>query len=69
MSTYSPDAVRTLGDPAELFFNVNTAETTCPGGGDLADPRIISIIGRKNTGKTTLTVALAGEYVRRGGGS
>jgi molybdopterin-guanine dinucleotide biosynthesis protein B len=29
-------------------------------------PRIISIIGRKNTGKTTLVVALAAEFVRRG---
>ncbi len=29
-------------------------------------PRIISIIGRKNTGKTTLVVALAAEFSRRG---
>ena len=28
--------------------------------------RIISVIGRKNAGKTTLAVALAGELVRRG---
>jgi molybdopterin-guanine dinucleotide biosynthesis protein B len=28
--------------------------------------RLISIIGRKNAGKTTLTVTLAAEYVRRG---
>jgi len=28
--------------------------------------RIVSVIGRKNAGKTTLTVALAREYVRRG---
>ncbi len=28
--------------------------------------RIVSIIGRKNAGKTTLTVALAAEFVRRG---
>jgi molybdopterin-guanine dinucleotide biosynthesis adapter protein len=28
--------------------------------------RIISVIGRKNAGKTTLTVALASEFVRRG---
>ena len=28
--------------------------------------RIISIIGRKNAGKTTLVVALAAEFVRRG---
>lgn len=29
-------------------------------------PRIISVIGRKNAGKTTLVVALASELVRRG---
>lgn len=32
----------------------------------MASARIISIIGRKNAGKTTLTVALAGELARRG---
>jgi molybdopterin-guanine dinucleotide biosynthesis protein MobB len=32
----------------------------------VAATRIISIIGRKNAGKTTLTVALASELVRRG---
>jgi molybdopterin-guanine dinucleotide biosynthesis protein MobB len=32
----------------------------------VADSRIVSIIGRKNAGKTTLTVALAAEYIRRG---
>ena len=32
----------------------------------MATTRIISIIGRKNTGKTTLTVALAAELARRG---
>jgi molybdopterin-guanine dinucleotide biosynthesis protein B len=32
----------------------------------VAATRIISIIGRKNTGKTTLTVALAAELGRRG---
>jgi molybdopterin-guanine dinucleotide biosynthesis protein MobB len=32
----------------------------------VAATRIISIIGRKNTGKTTLTVALASELARRG---
>lgn len=29
-------------------------------------PRIVSIVGRKNTGKTTLVVALVSEFVRRG---
>ena len=32
----------------------------------MASTRILSIIGRKNTGKTTLTVALASELARRG---
>lgn len=32
----------------------------------MAGARLISIIGRKNAGKTTLTVALAAEFVRRG---
>ena len=32
----------------------------------MAATRIITIIGRKNAGKTTLTVALAAELVRRG---
>ena len=32
----------------------------------MASTRIVSIIGRKNAGKTTLTVALASELVRRG---
>ncbi len=32
----------------------------------MASTRIISVIGRKNAGKTTLTVALASELVRRG---
>jgi molybdopterin-guanine dinucleotide biosynthesis protein MobB len=32
----------------------------------VAATRIISVIGRKNAGKTTLTVALASELIRRG---
>ncbi len=32
----------------------------------MAATRIISIVGRKNAGKTTLTVALANELIRRG---
>lgn len=32
----------------------------------MAATRILSIVGRKDTGKTTLTVALSAEYVRRG---
>ena len=32
----------------------------------MAGPRLISIVGRKNAGKTTLSVALEAEFVRRG---
>lgn len=32
----------------------------------MAETRIISIIGKKNAGKTTLAVALASEYARKG---
>ncbi len=32
----------------------------------MADTRILSIIGKKNAGKTTLAVALASEFVRKG---
>ena len=32
----------------------------------MASTRIVSIVGRKNAGKTTLAVALASEYARRG---
>ena len=55
------DRVRTLADPDLLFFNVNTADDLATGGRTVAATRIISVIGRKNAGKTTLTVALASE--------
>ena len=32
----------------------------------MAALRLVSVVGRKDAGKTTLTVALAGEFVRRG---
>jgi molybdopterin-guanine dinucleotide biosynthesis protein B len=32
----------------------------------VADTRVISVIGRKGAGKTTLIVALASEYIRKG---
>ncbi len=35
-------------------------------GGSVAGTRIVSIVGRKDAGKTTLLVALAGEFARRG---
>lgn len=32
----------------------------------MADPRLVAIVGKKNSGKTTLVVALVHELVRRG---
>ena len=32
----------------------------------MAAPRIVSVIGRKDAGKTTLAVALASEFIRKG---
>ena len=57
--------VRRAGDPRILFQNVNTPE-------DLRDPEertpppVVCIVGRKNSGKTTLAVAVLAELRRRG---
>lgn len=60
--------VRTAGEPGTLFLNVNTVD-------DLRDaerieggrvPPAVCIVGKKNSGKTTLTVALLAELRRRG---
>jgi molybdopterin-guanine dinucleotide biosynthesis protein MobB len=59
------DDVRRAGDPGILFLNVNTVD-------DLRDarrhgkPPAVCIIGKKNSGKTTLAVALLAELRRRG---
>lgn len=59
------DEVRKTGDPHILFLNVNTAD-------DLRraerhdTPPAACIIGRKNSGKTTLAVAVLAELRRRG---
>ncbi|HEU4882150.1 MAG TPA: molybdopterin-guanine dinucleotide biosynthesis protein B [Longimicrobium sp.] len=61
----SVDDVRRAGDPGILFLNVNTVD-------DLRDarrhgePPAVCIIGKKNSGKTTLAVALLAELRRRG---
>jgi molybdopterin-guanine dinucleotide biosynthesis protein MobB len=68
--------VRRFGEPETLFFNVNTRENHARAV-DIAQqlkplmpepdpPPIVSIAGRKNSGKTTLTVAVAAELKRRG---
>ena len=59
-------AVRQLAPPERLFFNVNTPDDLVRANTLWRATRIISVIGRKNAGKTTLVVALANEYARRG---
>jgi molybdopterin-guanine dinucleotide biosynthesis protein MobB len=61
------------GPPSVLFHNVNTmdqhreAERIAAEADRAAGvPPAVSIVGRKNSGKTTLTVALAAELKRRG---
>src|SRR5947207_1353182 len=51
--------------PGRAVFQREHAGRPGAGGGPVAATRMISIIGRKNAGKTTLLVALAAELVRR----
>lgn len=57
--------VRRVGDPDLLFLNVNTVDDL-----RLAEersvPPAVCIVGKKNSGKTTLAVALLAELRRRG---
>jgi molybdopterin-guanine dinucleotide biosynthesis protein MobB len=57
--------VRRIGDPDLLFLNVNTVDDL-----RLAEersvPPAVCIVGRKNSGKTTLAVAVLAELRRRG---
>jgi molybdopterin-guanine dinucleotide biosynthesis protein MobB len=71
----SPAEVERLCDPGRSFLNVNTiaehrtAEQMARVSDPLrenAPPPVISIVGRKNSGKTTFLVALAAELGRRG---
>jgi molybdopterin-guanine dinucleotide biosynthesis protein MobB len=57
--------VRRLGDPGTLFLNVNTADDLRRAERRGAPPAVC-IVGKKNSGKTTLTVALLAELRRRG---
>ncbi|HEU0014662.1 MAG TPA: molybdopterin-guanine dinucleotide biosynthesis protein B [Longimicrobium sp.] len=58
--------VRRAGDPAVLFFNVNTVDDLREAERMAATPPVVCIVGKKNSGKTTLTVALLAELRRRG---
>ncbi|HEX2076203.1 MAG TPA: molybdopterin-guanine dinucleotide biosynthesis protein B, partial [Longimicrobium sp.] len=59
------DEIRRIGDPHILFQNVNTPEDL-RGAEERATPPAVCIIGRKNSGKTTLAVAVLAELRRRG---
>lgn len=57
--------VRLAGEPERIFFNVNTVDDL-RAAEERAIPPAICIVGKKNSGKTTLMVALLAELRRRG---
>ncbi|HEY7768731.1 molybdopterin-guanine dinucleotide biosynthesis protein B, partial [Longimicrobium sp.] len=62
------DEVRRIGDPAILFLNINTVDDL-RAAERIASPEpppAVCIVGKKNSGKTTLAVALLAELKRRG---
>lgn len=62
------DEVRRIGDPEILFLNVNTVDDL-RAAERIASPEpppVVCIVGKKNSGKTTLVVALLAELKRRG---
>lgn len=62
----SIDEVRRIGDPGTLFLNVNTVDDLRRAERHGAPPPAVCIVGKKNSGKTTLAVALLAELRRRG---
>lgn len=62
----SIDDVRRIGDPGILFLNVNTVDDLRRAERHGQPPPAVCIIGKKNSGKTTLAVALLAELRRRG---
>jgi molybdopterin-guanine dinucleotide biosynthesis protein MobB len=60
------DEVRRIGDPGILFLNVNTVDDLRSAEGHERPPPAVCIIGKKNSGKTTMAVALLAELRRRG---
>lgn len=62
----SLDDVRRIGDPGILFLNVNTVDDLRRAERYGQPPPAVCIIGKKNSGKTTLAVALLAELRRRG---
>jgi molybdopterin-guanine dinucleotide biosynthesis protein MobB len=60
------EEIRGIGDPDRLFFNVNTVDDLREARRREGVPPALSVVGRKNAGKTTLVVALLAELGRRG---
>ncbi|HEX6369339.1 MAG TPA: molybdopterin-guanine dinucleotide biosynthesis protein B [Longimicrobium sp.] len=58
--------VRRIGDPGILFLNVNTVDDLRGAQRHGQPPPAVCIIGKKNSGKTTLAVALLAELRGRG---
>jgi molybdopterin-guanine dinucleotide biosynthesis protein len=58
--------VQRIGDPHLLFHNVNTVSDLDYGQQPAGVPPVVSVIGRKNSGKTRLVVALLREMRHRG---
>lgn len=58
--------VQRIGDPHLLFHNVNTVTDLYTAVHRTGVPPVVSIIGRKNSGKTRLVVALLREMRHRG---
>ncbi|HEX8391278.1 MAG TPA: molybdopterin-guanine dinucleotide biosynthesis protein B [Longimicrobium sp.] len=59
--------VRAMGDPARIFFNVNTVDNLQRAEDmERGVPPAVCMVGRKNSGKTTLAVAVLAELRRRG---
>jgi molybdopterin-guanine dinucleotide biosynthesis protein MobB len=64
----SIDRVRRIGDPGILFLNVNTVDDLRAAEriANSETPPVVCVVGKKNSGKTTLAVALLAELKRRG---
>jgi molybdopterin-guanine dinucleotide biosynthesis protein MobB len=58
--------VERIGEAALLFLNVNTVDDLRDAERAIGIPPAVSIVGRKNAGKTTLVVALLAELRQRG---
>jgi molybdopterin-guanine dinucleotide biosynthesis protein len=62
----SAEVLRAIGDPDRLFLNVNTMDDLREAERRASETPVVAVVGRKNSGKTTLVVALLAELRRRG---